>query len=549
MSCRKACLLLRFCGSRVLRAFLGWVSIFVCASSAAPVQAQTESAWLPEAPAARTSPASEIPEWSPPLRDRDSDKKEGYHWTGLLVQSFEFNMAEGMFRLSADGVLRSLTVDKPFWHDYIASLKQFNMRRWNDGDNFLTNYVGHPMQGGVTAYLEIQNSPTQSRVQWNEPGYWSSRSKAFLWATVFSVNSEIGPTGEAGIGNEGGYTYDVKCNLHCNTTTHPQSGRITNNTGWVDFIITPTVGMLWVFAEDSLDKEVSERLIAHAGRDRFYPKAIRGSLNPARTMANFLRGRKPWYRDWDYPEVHNLDEGPGMHFLRAWEKGSGELEEYPKWKRVEIAPHSTSFATTLTTAHCHYCVGWTQGAGAQASVELWKYLYADADVSYSSGGSPLSSDRAGGSLTTGYFGIRVGKHWPLYAVNLSIRPGFVQWHDAYLTSVPLSTASAPEPANPPQPERGTVTHFAWNTMLAGDYKLNQHFALRAGIEETLVRYRNACLDSSGVGIPYDLHWLNYGKPCQVSAGQGRPPYLSFLAHQDFVSRGSWGVQLGPVFSF
>lgn len=27
--------------------------------------------------------------------------------------------------------------------------------------------------------------------------------------------SEIGPTGEAGIGNEGGYTYDVECILRC----------------------------------------------------------------------------------------------------------------------------------------------------------------------------------------------------------------------------------------------------------------------------------------------------------------------------------------------
>ena len=108
----------------------------------------------------------------------------------------------------------------------------------------------------------------------------------------------------------------------------------------------------------------------------------------------------------------------------------------------------------------------------------------------------------------------------------------------------------PAPANPPTPALGTVTHFAWNTMVAGDYKFSQHVALRLGLEETLVRYRNACLDSSGVGIPYDLHTLVYrGTPCQVSAGRGAPPYITFLSHQDFVSRGSWGVQAGPVFSF
>ena len=524
-------------------------------SAAAPAQTTAVFAAVPNAPIAKTpSPAREADTgFAAPANNFQAKPSDAsalpYHWTGLLVQSFEFSAAEDMFRLGTDNVLRTLTVDKPFWHDYIASLQQFNMHRWNDGDDFLVNYVGHPMQGGIASYLEIQNSPAQARIQWNEPGYWSSRTKAFLWSTAYSTYSEIGPTGEAGIGNEGGYTYDDKCILHC-SAKYPPSGRDTNNTGWVDFIITPTVGMLWVFAEDSLDKEVSERIIAHVGPDRLYPKIIRGALNPTRTFANALRGRNPWYRDWNYPATNNLDQGPSMHFLRLWEKGNGELEAYPQWQRFEIAPHSTSFATTLTTAQCHYCVGFTQGGGAEVSAELWKYLYADADVSYSAGGSPEPSDRAGGSMTTGYFGIRIGKHWPLYAVNLSIRPGFVQFHNAYLTSLPLSTPTVPAPVDPPGPQLGTITHFAWNAMLAGDYKFTQHVALRAGIEETLVHYRNACLDSSGVGIPYDLdNLVDRHTACQVDAGRGAPPYITFLSHEDFVNRGSWGVQLGPVFSF
>lgn len=472
-----------------------------------------------------------------------------YNWTGLLVQSFEFNSVENAFRLATDDTLRSLLVTKPFWHDYLSSLRQFNMRRWNDGDDFLVNYVGHPMQGGVSAYVEIQNSPRQAQLQWGDPGYWKSRAHALLWSTIYSTYSEIGPTGEAGIGNEGGYTYDDRCILHCNATTAPESGRDTNNTGWVDFIVTPSVGMLWVFTEDFLDKNVSERIIAHAGRDAVYPKVIRGALNPTRTFANLLRGRKPWYRDWDYPNVHRLDEGYGLHFIHLWEAANGTLQAYPDWQRVEIAPHSSSFATTITTKQCPYCVRMTQGMGVQVSVELWKYLYADSDISYQPDASPEPSDRAGGSLLTGYFGVRVGRHWPLYAVNLSIRPGFLQWKNAYLTSIPLSTPTQPAPPNPPTPQLGTITHFAWNAMLAGDYKLNQHVALRAGIEETLVRYRNACLDSSGIGISGGMQWLNYQTPCQVSAGVGKQPYLSFLSHQDFVNRGSWGIQLGPVFSF
>jgi hypothetical protein len=137
----------------------------------------------------------------------------------------------------------------------------------------------------------------------------------------------------------------------------------------------------------------------------------------------------------------------------------------------------------------------------------------------------------------------------MYAVNLSIRPGFLQWKHAYQTSLPLSTPSQPALVDPPQPQLGTITHFAWNAMLAGDYKFNQHIALRGGFAGTLVRYRNACLDSSGVGISDALQWLNYDTPCQVSAGIGKQPYLTFLSHEDFVNRGSWGIQFGPVFSF
>lgn len=478
----------------------------------------------------------------------EQDRRLGYHWKGLLVQSFEFNMVEDAFRLWQDNTLRDLVVTKPFWHDYISSLHQFNMHRWNDGDDFLVNYVGHPMQGAVTGFLEIQNSPEQSRIQWNEPGYWTSRTKAMLWSTIFSTNEEIGPLGEAGIGSEGGYTYSTHCDLHCNSPMAAR-GKSTNNTGWVDFIITPTVGTLWILAEDAIDKEVSERLVAHAGPNAIYPKIIRGALNPSRTMANLLRARKPWYRDWDHPDINSLDEGAGMHFQRLWEKGNGELQEYPDWRRVELAPHFTALATSRTTAGCEYCVGMTTGAGIQTSFQMWKYLYADGDLSYQPNASPLASDRAGGNLLAGFFGIRIGHHWPLYAVNLSIRPGFVQWKRAYLTSLPLSTPTHPAPPDPPTPQIGTITHFAWNAMISTDYKFNQHIAMRSSINQTLVRYRNACFDSSGVGIGRGLQWLNYDTPCQEHVGIGTPPYLTFLSHEDFVNRVSWGIQAGPVFSF
>jgi len=464
-----------------------------------------------------------------------AEEKSSYHWKGLLLQSLEFNMIENAFRLGQDDVLRSLTANKPFWHDWLASMKQFNMGRWNDGDNFLVNYIGHPLQGSVGAFIEIQNSPTQSRIRWNEPGYWNSRGKAFLWTTLYSTHSEISPIGEAGLGSEGGYTYDVKCILHCNTTTDPPSGKYTNNTGWVDFIVTPTVGMLWVFGEDIIDKEISDRIADHAKPNAVMPKIIRGALNPSRTFANALRGRKPWYRDYDYAE---WGAGPGIHFTKL--ENSGDYSPDRPWPRIQIAPFFRGYSTTVTTASCLYCRRMVVGGGVQASAHLWHWLYADAEISRYPGASPHSSDRAGGDLVTGYFGFRGGVNTPNYALNLSVRPGFQRFNDAYLTS--------PDPDHP-TPETGTITHFAWNFMLAGDYKLTRNLAVRAGIQETIVRYRHACYDASGIGTPQSLDWLVQGTECSQAPGIGQPPYLSWLSHEDFVNRGSWGYQIGPVFSF
>ena len=57
--------------------------------------------------------------------------------------------------------MRHLVADGPFWHNYFASLGQWHMDRWSDGDDFLVDDIGHPMQGAVSAFIEIQNSPSQ----------------------------------------------------------------------------------------------------------------------------------------------------------------------------------------------------------------------------------------------------------------------------------------------------------------------------------------------------------------------------------------------------
>ncbi len=223
---------------------------------------------------------------------------EPYHWKGLLLQSLAFQALEHGPRIAAaDPEDRHLLLNKPFWFDYRASLGQFNMHRWNDGDTFLVNYIGHPAQGAISGYIEVQNDPRGRDLEFaNTSRYWKSRLRSFLWQTAYSTEFEIGPISETSIFSQGGYTYPLNCKEHdlqCEKTA-----KYTNNTGWVDFVVTPIGGTLMLVAGDMVDRYVSDRLIARHP-ERFRYRILRGSLNPPRSMANMLRGRLPWYRDYD----------------------------------------------------------------------------------------------------------------------------------------------------------------------------------------------------------------------------------------------------------
>ncbi|MGA7859594.1 MAG: hypothetical protein WCA11_16785, partial [Terracidiphilus sp.] len=192
--------------------------------------------------------------------DGSEPGSQRYNVRMMLWESLAFMASEDAFRFLTDANLRRLTADKPYWHDYIASMQQWNMRRWWDGDDFLVDDIGHPMQGGVASFIEIQNSPRQRDLRLsNSKEYWRSRFLGMMWATVFSTQQKIGPLGEAALGSDGGITYPLNCEFPC-TTYVPGVTKYTNNTGWTDFIITPVVGSVWVVLEDFVDLKVSDRL-------------------------------------------------------------------------------------------------------------------------------------------------------------------------------------------------------------------------------------------------------------------------------------------------
>jgi hypothetical protein len=432
---------------------------------------------------------------------------EPYHWKGLLLQSFAFMMLEDGIRImTADQDDRHLLLNKPYWSDYWASLQQFNMRRWNDGDSFPVNYVGHPMQGAIAGYIEEQNDPRGREVVISrDRRYWKSQWRAFLWSTVYSTQSEIGPFGEAAIFNEGGFTYPIHCNK--GDTICQQPLKYTNNTGWVDFIITPTVGALWMIGEDTIDRFVSDPLV-HKHPHALGYKVLRAGLNPPRSLANILRGHYPWFRDYEHPEI---TESPIVgYFDRA-------MQEEPK-DHVDLFLHYTALALNINTQQCQGCRETTTGAGMEWDFAVRRYLDLFVDTSIQPGASPGSSLNIGGTLWTGYAGVRSGYSGKYFALKLSLAPGFA----SYSRTQPLPN---PDGSLPPLCRN---YNFSGELGLSADVRFTSHIALRVKTEQILIRYKSLDRDPPGIGTP---------------------PNLSFLSHDNYINSTNWGVNFGPVIRF
>jgi hypothetical protein len=435
---------------------------------------------------------------------------EHYHWAGLFAESFAFFGVENSFRLMTDPYFRHLTADAPFWHNYIASLKQWNFGRWDDGDDFLVAYVGHPMQGSITEFIEIQNDPHARYLRIDDGrAYWKSRAQSLLWNTLYSTDQKLGPLGEAALGGEGGYTYVIGCPYPC-PTYNPAIDKVTNNTGWVKLVSTPVVGTLWTLTEDLIDRYVSDRL--QAGRPQaLFPKIFRGAINPSRTMANGLRGKNPWYRDYQH-EYAPERSSPYGNFLRE-EEGANSVG------RFEVFPHLTVLSLPVNTGRCIACRQSLIGSGIGFSTRLSWWADLDSDLSYVPSASQLPSDRAGGSAVSGTFGLRTGFTRAHYGIKAFVRPGFLSYSQAY--------ESSPSGGNP-APRLGRITHMAAVLGIDADVSISRHVALRGALTNTAVRYREGYL---------------------LPPTPGREPYLQFLSRQVFLTNENWGFQTGTVLRF
>ena len=186
----------------------------------------------------------------------DFQAETGIDWWHLAGGSLAFLTVEHTFRYATEWGTRD-AFDTPFWPGYLASVG--NLHGWADGDPFLVNYVGHPMQGAVAGFIWQHNDRAYRDVVFGENRrYWKAKLRGAAFSYLYSVQFEIGLLSEASIGH-------IQAQF-------PQQG-------FVDHVITPTVGLAWTLAEDSLDRYVITLFEEH-NRNPYYSIAAPFRVKP-----------------------------------------------------------------------------------------------------------------------------------------------------------------------------------------------------------------------------------------------------------------------------
>lgn len=193
------------------------------------------------------------------LREADID------WWGLFTQQTRVDATMHWIRL------RQSKFHEPLYHSryfrgYAEALKGYYSLplRWDDGDDFLTNDVGHPIMGAVFSYTFTDYDRRCTNLVFGEGPYWSCMKRAAIYASLASANWEWNPVmSESALGHIGKFR----------TCEH---GRCTGEGGWTDLVVTPLGGMgiriagdlararLWPLLDRRLSGNAAARAINYA---------------------------------------------------------------------------------------------------------------------------------------------------------------------------------------------------------------------------------------------------------------------------------------------
>ncbi len=257
--------------NKQLNKYLMNILMTVCFASGATGQS-TETAGGDDATIVATpSP----PNWprtlgDPPVKSLKQRTKK-FEWRTATRQAWLYTGVMHAFRFATEPGTRD-SLNGPWFNDWMASVSE--LRGWDDGDPFVTNYVAHSMEGSIFGFIQQNNDPRYRDVVWGSGrDYWISRLRALSFSAVMSTQWKMGLASEASLGN---------VQLH-------------ESSGFADFANTPTIGICEMMGEDITDRYVITAL-ENRTSNRVVLMLARSFLNPSRTFANMMEFKEPWYR-------------------------------------------------------------------------------------------------------------------------------------------------------------------------------------------------------------------------------------------------------------
>jgi hypothetical protein len=229
------------------------------------------------------APASPAPEGGEPQTGGGSYRQggdgSGVKWRKVVGETFFFTLLQHSARVTETRTRQGL--EGPWLRDWFdAASSPFRKAIWHDKGKFFTNYVAHPMQGSVYAFIYARNAPSATLAPGFNGKYFAHLSKASAWSAIASLQFEIGPFSEASIGNVGMAPDRVKM-------------------AWVDIVVTPILGTAWMAGEDALDHHLIRHLDRKIGNS-VLRHTVRILLNPTRSFSNLVAFERPWKRYRDF---------------------------------------------------------------------------------------------------------------------------------------------------------------------------------------------------------------------------------------------------------
>jgi len=197
--------------------------------------------------------------------------------TKMVIYGLQLTFYEHVMRIATQEFTRTQLEGK-FWPEYFDSVHV--PQQWGDKDHWQVNYIGHAISGGAFARIWMeQREPKEA----GHATYFKGLGRALIYATLFSIQYEMGPMSEASIGNVGLNPADL---------------------GWGDYVWTPIGGVLWTMGEDAIDRYALTWIDKHVPF-KMARVAARLIGNPSRMLANVGMNRTPWNRS-----DRNLDGEP-----------------------------------------------------------------------------------------------------------------------------------------------------------------------------------------------------------------------------------------------